>query len=60
MRGLAFLILALSAVVVFVVIPYLLLAGIASFAGCFLYWSAATAVVIVAAAIYTRRWRDVQ
>jgi hypothetical protein len=35
-----------------------LLAGIASFAACFLFWSVLTLAGIIGAVVYTRRWRD--
>lgn len=56
MTGRAFLLLALVLVAVDLLVPYLALAGIASFAASFLFWCALTLVVILAAAWYTRSW----
>ena len=58
MRGLTFLVLGLLAAAAYVVIPYLLLAGIASFAASYLFWSVLTIAGIIGAIVYTRRWRD--
>jgi hypothetical protein len=56
MKGLTFLVLALVLVAVDVLVPYLALAEIPSFAASFLFWSALTLLVILGAAWYTRHW----
>lgn len=58
MRGRTFLILALVVVAVDVLVPYLILADVASFAASFLFWSALTLLVILAAAWHIRHWGE--
>jgi len=43
-------------VAVDVLVPYLILADVASFAASFLFWSALTLLVILAAAWHIRHW----
>lgn len=56
MTGRTFLLLAVVLVAVDLLVPYLALAGIASFAASFLFWCVLTLIVILAAAWYTRSW----
>ena len=58
MKGLVFLAFAIALAVVYVVVPFVLLSGIARFAACFLLWTTVTLAAVVGAALYTRRWRD--
>lgn len=39
-------------------VPYLVFTSTGSFLASFLFWTLITLVVIVAAGVYTRRWRD--
>jgi hypothetical protein len=57
MKGRIFLIVAIVLGLVDVLVPYLLLAHVQSFAASFLFWCALTLLVIILAGIYTRRWR---
>ena len=57
MKGSVFLVLAAVLVAVDILVPYLLLAGVGSFAASFLFWCVLTFGVIVFAWVYTRNWR---
>lgn len=56
MSGRTFLILAIVLVAIDLLVPYLALADVTSFAGTFLFWCVLTLLVIVGAAWYTRGW----
>ncbi|MFO7782249.1 MAG: hypothetical protein R6W94_11555 [Spirochaetia bacterium] len=56
MKGRTFLVLAVALVAVDLLVPYLFLADIPSFAASFLFWTALTLLVIIAAAGYIRHW----
>ena len=56
MKGRTFLVLAVALVAVDLLVPYLFLADVPSFAASFLFWSALTLLVIVAAARHIRHW----
>lgn len=56
MKGKTFLVLAVILVAVDVLVPYLVLADVPSFAASFLFWSALTLIVIGAAAWHIRHW----
>lgn len=56
MKGRTFLVLAVALVAVDLLVPYLILADVPSFAASFLFWSALTLLVIVAAARHIRHW----
>ena len=58
MKGKLFLGLGVFLVLIDVAVPYLFLRKTASFAGSFLFWTALPALGIVAAALYTRPWRN--
>lgn len=56
MKGRTFLVLAVALVAVDLLVPYLFLADVPSFAASFLFWSALTLLVIIAAALHIRHW----
>ncbi len=58
MKGQTFLVLAVVLVAVDLLVPYLILADVPSFAASFLFWSALTLVVIIAAARHIRHWGE--
>ncbi|MFP4374379.1 MAG: hypothetical protein ACLFPO_08610 [Spirochaetaceae bacterium] len=58
MKGRIFLILTIVLVAVDLLVPYLVLADVPSFAASFLFWTGFTLVVILAAAWYIRRWGE--
>ncbi|NBB89879.1 MAG: hypothetical protein GVY23_01575 [Spirochaetes bacterium] len=58
MRGGTFLILALVVMAVDVLVPYLILADVASFAGSFFFWSVLTLLIILSAAWHIRHWGE--
>jgi hypothetical protein len=55
-KGRTFLVLAVALVAVDLFVPYLVLADVPSFAASFLFWSALTLLVIIAAARHIRHW----
>jgi hypothetical protein len=58
MKGTLLLAVGLGLAAVCVLIPFPVLRTTGGFTGCYLFWSAATLVVIVGAADYTARWRN--
>lgn len=58
MKGRTFLVLAVVLVAVDLLVPYLVLADVPSFAASFLFWSALTFFVLVAAAWHIRHWGE--
>jgi hypothetical protein len=57
-KGRTFLVLAVSLVAVDLLVPYLILADVPSFSASFLFWSALTLLVIIAAAHHIRHWGE--
>jgi hypothetical protein len=57
-KGSVFFVLAVLIAIIDVAVPYLVFARTGSFLASFLFWTVITLVVIVAAGLYTRRWRE--
>lgn len=58
MKGSVFVLTAVLLAVTSVGVPYLFFTESGSFMASFLFWTVLTLAVIVAAAVYTRRWRE--